>query len=298
MTDELHPNYRRPDALPVELRDADVSDDAQRWISAALRRPIVRAVRLPGASSTTVHRVEFEGRDPVVVKRYLWPGFLTDEPIAPRREVAALRYAVQGGLDVPEVLATDLDGAGVGDGVPTIVMSLLAGRAERSPDLHRLAAAAAAVHAVPAAEFEFEWFGWYADVERRPPPQATQPELWERAIDVWLHDQPAFDPAFIHRDFHPGNVLWTHGRVTGIVDWANGCRGPRGCDIAHCRDNLLRLSGDDAANEFTAAYEATTGIAHHPYWEVTSVLEHDLGTLDAREIAQSEARLGAALAQL
>ncbi len=93
MTDELHPNYRRPDALPVELRDADVSDDARRWISAALRRPIVRAVRLPGASSTTVHRVEFEGRDPVVVKRYLWPGFLTDEPIAPRREVAALRYA-------------------------------------------------------------------------------------------------------------------------------------------------------------------------------------------------------------
>ncbi|WP_081412680.1 phosphotransferase [Fictibacillus gelatini] len=26
---------------------------------------------------------------------------------------------------------------------------------------------------------------------------------------------------FIHRDYHPCNVLWEDGRLTGVVDWVN-----------------------------------------------------------------------------
>lgn len=298
MTDELHPNFRPRETLPVELRDPELSADVHRWLASVLRRTPTEVTVLDGASSTAVHRVEFDSGPPVAVKRYLWPGFLVAEPIAPRREVAALKFARGRGLAAPEVLDADLDGAGVGDGVPTIVMSFLPGRALRSPDVHLLAEVAAAIHAVPAADFEHEWFDWYADVERHPPEQSTRPDLWERAIDVWLNDRPEYEPTFIHRDFHPGNVLWAKNGATGIVDWANGCRGPRGCDIAHCCENLLRLSGPQAADQFAAAYQSITGIVGHPYWEITSVLEHDLEKLDHADVTRSETRLEAALAQL
>jgi Ser/Thr protein kinase RdoA (MazF antagonist) len=43
---------------------------------------------------------------------------------------------------------------------------------------------------------------------------------------------------FLHRDYHPGNLLWNDGSLSGIVDWAFSCRGPRGVDVAHTRWNL------------------------------------------------------------
>ena len=68
----------------------------------------------------------------------------------------------------------------------------------------------------------------------------------------------------MHRDFHPGNVLWPHGRAS-VVDWANACRGPWGCDVAHCRDNLIRIDGQGAADRFLAEYRSLTGETLGPY---------------------------------
>jgi hypothetical protein len=93
-------------------------------------------------------------------------------------------------------------------------------------------------------------------------------------------------------------VLWARGRPTGVVDWANACSGPRGCDVAHCRENLVALSGDDAADQFTAAYEAITGEAHHPFWELASVLEHGPSNWTEHRLAASEFRLARAVAEL
>ena len=63
--------------------------------------------------------------------------------------------------------------------------------------------------------------------------------MWERAVEVFLGDVPAHDVGFIHRDFHPGNVLWKRRRLTGIVDWQAASIGPRSVDIGHCRANLM-----------------------------------------------------------
>ena len=101
----------------------------------------------------------------------------------------------------------------------------------------------------------------------------------------------------MHRDFHPGNVLWSRGRLTGIVDWANACHGPAGCDIAHCRWNLIELSGFEAADRFQAAYERMTGHAFDPFWELGSVLEHGPSSWTAPgAVTRAERRLAAALA--
>ena len=62
--------------------------------------------------------------------------------------------------------------------------------------------------------------------KRLEPPVGTScPDAWARAIEVHAGPPPSTSAAFIHRDFHPGNVLWTGDEVSGVVDWVQ--REPR-----------------------------------------------------------------------
>jgi Ser/Thr protein kinase RdoA (MazF antagonist) len=297
MTGRRHPNQRPRSALPPELRRTSVPEAARSWIRRELGSPVARVRRLAGASSTAVHRVGLADGRSVVVRRYVWPGFVAEEPDAPRREVEALRFAGAHGLPVPDVLAADPDGSAVGDGIAALVMTFVPGRPVAAPDLRRLAELAAAVHAVDASTFPHAWFPWCRATMTGPPPGAQEPRLWRAAIDAWHTRMPDPGAGFVHRDFHPGNVLWGRSTVH-LVDWANACAGPWGCDVAHCRDNLIRLAGDAAADEFLRHYLDITGRSYDPYWEVASVLEHEPDDLTPEDIARGEPRLRAALARM
>lgn len=293
-----HPNQRTTASLPVELRRVGVPPLVRDWVRRSTGSPVAAVRRLQGASSTAVHVVRLDDGRRVALRRYVWPGFMAEEPDAPRREVDALLFAAASGLPVPEVVVADATGSDVGDGVPVLLMSLLPGRAVAEPDLDRLAEAAAAVHAVDAEGFAHEWFPWYSSTTTGPPAGTVQPALWEAAIEVWHDERPAYEPTFVHRDLHPGNLLWARGRLSGIVDWANACRGPRGCDVAHCRANLRELAGEAAADQFGAAYEAVTGVLHHPYWELASILEHGPSHWTQRQLAADERRLARAVSAI
>jgi len=297
MSAPRHPNHRPLATLPVELRRTTVPAAAKAWIMRSTGQSVIRAERLPGASSTAVHRLFFPDRHSLVLRRYVWPGFLYDEPIAPQRELDALSFGSGHELAVPHVVAADITGNDIGDGVPAILMTFLRGRALASPDPVRLAEAAASVHAVDPSGFSHRYFPWFEDIVLRPPSSAHRPRLWERALEVRVSGMPSYSPTFIHRDFHPGNVLWQRERCSGIVDWANACSGPVGCDIATCYGNL-RWAGYQVADEFVAAHEALTGEPHHPYWEIASVLEHGPSPWTSRHIAESERRLEGGLAAL
>ncbi len=75
----------------------------------------------------------------------------------------------------------------------------------------------------------------------------------------------------LHRDFHPGNVLWRYGRVSGVVDWLGACAGPAAADVAHCRVNLLTM-GAEAAERFTVSWERVAGTAYHPWGNVVTIV--------------------------
>ena len=290
-----HPNHRPLDSLPAELRRVTVSAPARAWVTASTGAAVVRARRLPGASSSAVHRLDLSDGRALVLRRYLWRGFLDLEPVAPQRELDALQFARRHHLAVPEVVAADVTGRAVGDGVPTILMTFVRGRPVGVPHVQALAEVAAAIHDLDPTGFGHDYFPWYQQATSGPPPLATRPELWNAAIDRWLHHRPAYRPSFVHRDFHPGNVLWSRGRSTGVVDWVEACRGPWGCDVAHCRAELLRLAGPGTADRFLAAYESLTGRTLDPYWEIASVLEHGPSDYDAGTVARSEARIERAL---
>jgi Ser/Thr protein kinase RdoA (MazF antagonist) len=291
-----HPNRRDRASLPVELWRVPLAPAVRSWVTGHAGSGIVRVRRLEGASSTAVHRIDTASGIRLVLRRYVWPGFLLNEPDAPRRECEVLRFAATRGLRVPSVVAADPDGSEVGDGIPALLMTFLPGRAVAQPDLHALAQVAAGIHAIDPADLGHAYFPWYADTTAGPPPASTRPDLWEQAIAVWHGAMPAYRPTLIHRDFHPGNVLWSRGRATGVVDWANGCAGPVGCDLAHCRANLRRLAGPDAAVAFLSAYEAVTGERFDPFWDLAALLEHDFNDLTQVELEQVEKELARSLA--
>jgi Ser/Thr protein kinase RdoA (MazF antagonist) len=229
----------------------------------------------------------------VVLRRYIWRWVLEDEPDVFNREVDALRFATDHGLPVPQVLAADANGIASGEGVPALVTSFVPGRAKAAPDLAQLADVALAIHTLDASAFEHRYAPWYQGAITEAPAGATDPRLWKRAIDIWHSCLPERSHNFIHRDFHPGNVLWRRNSAH-IVDWASACSGPPGCDVAHCRDNLIFLSGFEAADDFLASYVERSGDAYDLFWEIASVLEHSKFPPD--RIGVSELRLRPAVA--
>jgi Ser/Thr protein kinase RdoA (MazF antagonist) len=298
-----HPNRRDPSSLPPELRRTGVPSEVREWISRQTGTAVIRVRRLPGASTSAVHVVVLSDGQRLVLRRYVWSWVLEDEPIAPQREVDALNFASAAGLLCPRPVAADFSGVDIGDNIPAILMTKLPGTAVAVPDLYRLAETAAAIHSVSGADLGHHYFPWYtgtttAAASGAAPPAAARPRLWETAIEIWRTEIPAYLPTLIHRDFHPGNVLWVHRRYSGVVDWVNACEGPPGCDIAHCRANLMDLSGTQTADRFLDAYQDITGNTYHPYWEIASVLEHGPSNWTAVHIAQAENRLAAALALL
>jgi aminoglycoside phosphotransferase (APT) family kinase protein len=133
-----------------------------------------------------------------------------------------------------------------------------------------------------------------------PPNWLNDKRLWARAVAVF--HGPPLDPeqVFIHRDYHPGNVLWLRGRVTGVVDWQAASIGPRAADVAHCRRNLLDHFNADAADRFSQIWESMTGSAYHPWAEVVTLVDSMSWSSNptARERDELEAVLAQRLAEL
>jgi aminoglycoside phosphotransferase (APT) family kinase protein len=292
-----HPNHRPQATLPPELRRLKVHASALAWTERNVGSRVVSTHRLAGASTSAVHRLRLDDGRSVVLRRYVWPFVLEDEPVMPEREVSALLFAAENNVAAPQLIAADVQGTGVGDGVPALLMDFVPGRALVDPDVGLLARVAASIHTVDPTGFPHEYFEWFG-AHLRIPSNATKPKLWERGIDLLTAGRPPYSAMFIHRDFHPGNVLWWRGQCSGVVDWANACAGPSGCDVGHCRTNLLRLAGIEVADRFRAAYEDFTGEDYHPYWEVAAVFDHGSGSWAPIDVAYGELRLERALAEV
>jgi Ser/Thr protein kinase RdoA (MazF antagonist) len=257
---------------------------------------VVSVRRLPGASSSAVHALTLRDGRRLALRRYVWDKVLREEPEMPAREVAAVHYAGRHGIVVPAIVAADLDGLETGDGVPVILTEYVPGQPRASPDSIRLAAAAAAVHRLSGAGFSYRYEPWCRATSTRPPEGCRDPGTWRHALEIWHGVEPAYEPRFIHRDFHPGNVLWPRHDQPVIVDWANACVGPPGVDIATCRWNLADWAGESVADAFVAAYEEVTGVGHEPFWDIAGILEDDWDLIDdPGRVAAAEAFLGGAL---
>jgi Ser/Thr protein kinase RdoA (MazF antagonist) len=179
------------------------------------------------------------------------------EPDSPKREAHILELLRTSDLTVPRVVAIDPDG--VECEMPALLMTRLPGRPRIWPRqierwIQDLAASAARIHATAISPDSLPEYSRYEHEKPKAPSWSKQPEMWDEAIAAFEEPPPDQTKTFIHRDFHAGNVLWSAGAVSGIVDWLHGCWGPAEQDLAHCRLNLWVNQGPAAANALLDAY--------------------------------------------
>lgn len=257
---------------------ASLSPTTLDWVAHAVpRRRLLHIHRLPGSTSASLYRLNFgSGPDTVLRQFDVVPEWLRAEPDLAWHETRSLKRAAQAGLPTPTLVA--FDGTGAEAGCPSVPMTCLPGEVNLKPPnlnawLSGLAAALARIHAVSPTGFAWT-HAPYADLgPLSVSTWTTAPRAWASALERLREPPPTFVPTFIHRDFHPANVLWQAGQLSGVVDWVNACAGPAGADVGHCRVNLAQMYGLGAADAFKAAYQRRTGHIQNPYWDLLSLVD-------------------------
>lgn len=262
--------------------------------------------RLRGGWTSEMRRLCIEGpggSGDLVLRSFVKPFYVRHADGLLSREAEILRLL--GATDVPAAALVDVDATATHCDHPSLLMTLLPGavrlddrEAGRRADL--LAEQLVRIHRVEvsADARPRAWQAWTSPERVTPPRQTARPELWQRAVEVIRQDPPAFRPCFLHRDFHPGNVLFEgegdDARVSGVVDWVETSWGPADLDVAHCSTALALLHGVSLGMTFADRYAAAGGYlaerdAAHLYWRVIDALAF---APDAEKVAVPWRELG------
>ena len=236
---------------------------------------------LHGGSSSAVYAMDVtdsEGRvHELVLRRFTNAKWLAEEPDLAEHEAAALGVAAKVAVPAPRLVAFDPKPEH-GD-VPLVLMTRLRGGVylaprDLEPWLGQLAGTLAMIHGAEGEAIGWEYVPWFHVENMCVPEWAAQRAPWEALFDRVRAGAPPARRVFLHRDYHPGNILFNRAKVSGVVDWVNGCMGPLEVDVSHCRANLAVLHGMEAADAFDRAYRARTGAPPaDPYWDAAQVAD-------------------------
>ncbi|MFG2776625.1 alpha/beta fold hydrolase [Streptomyces prunicolor] len=255
------------------------------WVAKQLGdgRAVADMRPLYGGWSSQMRRLSLDDGTDLVQRTFVKPFFRQHGPGLLAREASVLALlAGQEGIPAPELVAVDSTAEHCDH--PTLLMSALPGRVRVDADdldrrLDLLAAQLVRVHGVVPDERPRTYQAWTSPERVRTPDGA----LWERAVDAIRRDPPPYEGRFLHRDFHPGNVLFTGAgpelRITGVVDWVETSWGPADLDVAHCSTALALLHGPEHGLDFRERYEAHGGRQladgpDHLYWRLLDALHY------------------------
>jgi aminoglycoside phosphotransferase (APT) family kinase protein len=268
--------------------------DDQEWAATrewvAKQLPEGRAVRnwtdLRGGWTSRMRRLTLDDGTDLVLRSFVKPFFRRHAPGLLSREAEILTLLAPYD-DIPTPVLHAVDPTAELTDHPSLLMSLLPGSVRVAEDadleerLDLLAGQLARIHAVVPDERPRTYQAWTS------PDRATTPggPLWERAVDVIRREAPAYEGCFLHRDFHPGNVLFTGAgagghaelRIGGVVDWVETSWGPADLDVAHCSTTVALLYGAEYGLGFRTRYEARGGRRlsqdrDHLYWLLLDAL--------------------------
>ncbi len=157
-----------------------------------------------------------------------------------------------------------------------VLMTRVPGTPELAiPDAGALRAITDAIHAVDAAWLTpWTYRGYHEGVALARPAWWRDASLWERAVRQTEIARPTAAGVLIHRDFHPGNILWLDGAITGVVDWVNTCVGPAAFDVAHMRVNLAALDGQAAVDRLfpgDPAWDVEAAFGFLDWWSTEAI---------------------------
>lgn len=205
-------------------------------------------------------------------------------------EWSRLEFAQRVTAPVPKPIAADLES--VWFGCPAFVMSRLPGRPDVTPKDADSWVAALAQTLTKLHKTAFD--GAEGELPRPPQPETWQPPAGERdpltaaAVSAVEARLPSLSPerVFTHGDFHPGNVLWHRGRITGVVDWSAARLDSRWSELAYCRADVCLILGPGVADRLADAYSDIVGdtsdeLAVYDVMWVLNIRHHAEVALDA-----------------
>ncbi|MGX1567263.1 alpha/beta fold hydrolase [Streptomyces sp. NPDC055506] len=266
------------------------------WVAKQLPegRTVDKSSFLKGGWSAQMRRLTLDDGTSLALRTFVKPFFRRHAPGLLAREADVLTLlSGQQGVPAPGLIGVDATAEHCDH--PSLLMSVLPGRVrvdEEDLDLRveLLAAQLAAIHRVVPEERPRAYQAWTSP--------AAVPPGWERAVDVIRRDPPPYEGCFLHRDFHPGNVLFTGSgaglRIGGVVDWVETSWGPADLDVAHCSTALALLHGPEYGLGFRERYEAHGGRPladgpDHLYWRLLDALAY---VPDAAKLAVPWRELG------
>ncbi|MFC8664036.1 phosphotransferase family protein [Streptomyces sp. NPDC057199] len=291
---------------------ADVDDlgwsDTRIWVEQSLRPgDRIRAVEtLRGGWTSQMRRLDVDGESEpysLVLRSFVRPFFVKHALGLLTREADILRLLAD--TTVPAARLHGVDASAEHCDHPSLLMSLLPGSIrldaediERKTEL--LARQLVAIHGllVPEGTRPRTYQAWTSPERVRLPESSKRPDVWQQAVDVIRRPPPAYRPCFLHRDFHPGNVLFTGEgaglTITGVVDWVETSWGPADLDVAHCSSALALLHGVHDGMQLAEHYTAAGGTlsnnpADHLYWRILDALAF---APDAEKVAEPWRELG------
>ncbi|MEU9331338.1 phosphotransferase [Streptomyces canus] len=251
---------------------------------------IVQAEALHGGITAEMRRLTVGTRDggtrALVLRTFVDPFFVEHAEDLLNREADVLTLLAGTGVPTPGPVAVDPTAAHCE--YPSLLMTHLAGRTVFEEEglearVPMLARQLVAIHALRPAERPREYEAW-TTADAVVPPDGADAAAWAAAADVIRKPAPSYEGRFLHRDFHPGNVLFdvpssspTGPRITGVVDWVQTSWGPADLDVAHCSTNLALLHGPAWGLRFPEAYEEAGGVlaaaaSERLYWRLLDAL--------------------------
>lgn len=257
-----------------------IAQKSMKWGANQLNGEIVDIYPLKGGQSSLMYLLTFKVDQAIkqsVLREYHDKDWLREEPDIAEKEATNLQVISELSIPTPELIAVDSEGNKAE--CPALLMSKLEGKVELNPFneiewLKELAETLFTIHSYQVSDYSHTYFGYYNLDELYPPNWSKTPHLWQEMINyLKATPLPSDEECFIHRDYHPTNVLWNGlGKISGVVDWANACMGPKGIDIGHCRWNLTMMYGLDTADSFLEEYEKLAEEKPYNYiWDLVAL---------------------------
>lgn len=265
------------------LEEVKLEGDLADWLvsSIGIGTRLISSKRLVCGPAWPVYLITTEINNQIekfVLRLFNNEAWLKREPDMAQHEASVLEHVRGVALPTPQLIAFCPDSTACGYSV--LLMSYLDGQVELRPAnmerwLIQLAEALVAIHNVATAGLSWRYSSFTKVEDLRVPLWSRHRDLWQKGIDVRLAGPPPYEEAFLHRDYHPVNALWSSDELAGIVDWHRGCLGPASVDISHCCINLTTMYGPEIASKFRQTYLDVVGpqFVHDSFWDLDSLLD-------------------------
>ena len=223
---------------------------------------------IEGATTAQLWKLE-TAEQTYVIKAFTNPGFVAEYPDCVEHAASAMAHVQEySELAAPTIVGADPSGDIAG--CPVLMMTMARGAPIGAPTrklFDRIIDVAEQIHAIPAAGFAWAHHRYNEPDCVFAPSWFSDPGLFAELAARSASAQS--DEVFIHRDFHPGNLLVSDEAVTGIVDWDYACVGPSGEDYGRTWLNLANDYGERIGQVFASRAARRLD----PHWVAASWLD-------------------------